>query len=100
MSNNEARRRAPMPHQQILAASHKTPQNAPVPDMPLDQTGQLAKDLLDLTARLGARAEQDPFGNPVLLVALAISRRMDTHTLAESDIAALLRYLRDGAFTD
>ena len=68
-----------MPDQQILAASHKPPQNAPMPDMPLDLTGQLAQDLLDLTARLGARAEQDPFGNPVLLVALAISRRMDTH---------------------
>jgi len=68
--------------------------------MPLDLTGQLAKDLLDLTARLGARAEQDPFGNPVLLVALAISRRMDTHTLAEPDIAALIRHLRDAAFTD
>ena len=58
--------------------------------MPLDATGQLAQDLLDLTARLGARAE-DPFGNPVLLVALAISRRMDALALAEADVAALIR---------
>ena len=89
-----------MPDQLILAASHKSPQNVAVPDMPLDLTGQLAKDLLDLTARLGARAEQDPFGNPVLLVALAISRRMDTHTLTEPDIATLIRHLRDAAFAD
>ena len=49
-----------MPDQLILAASHKSPQNVAVPDMPLDLTGQLAKDLLDLTARLGARAERGP----------------------------------------
>ncbi len=68
--------------------------------MPLDPTGPLAQDLLDLTARLGARAEQDPFGNPVLSVALAISRRMDAAELSDSDIAALIRYLRDAAFVD
>ena len=63
----------PYADQQILAASHKPPQNAPMPDMPLDLAGQLARDLLDLTARLGARADEDPFGNPVLLIALAIT---------------------------
>ena len=41
----------------------------------------LAEDLIALTARLGARADQDPFGNPVLLVALAITRRVDTGDL-------------------
>ena len=60
----------------------------------------LAEDLLGLTARLGARAAEDPFGNPVLLVALAITRRVDTGTLNEDDIAGLIRDLRDAAFDD
>jgi phosphoenolpyruvate carboxylase len=56
--------------------------------------------LLDLTASLGGRATEDPFGNPVLLVSLAISRQLDIGTLTEADIAALIRYLRDAAFAD
>ena len=60
----------------------------------------LAEDLIALTARLGARADQDPFGNPVLLVALAITRRVDTGDLQEDDIAGLIRHLRDAAFDD
>ena len=60
-----------------LAALHNPPQNAAVPDAPFDRTGPLAQELLELTARITARAEEDPFGNPVLLVALAISRRIE-----------------------
>ncbi|MBS0639026.1 MAG: phosphoenolpyruvate carboxylase [Proteobacteria bacterium] len=60
----------------------------------------LAQELIDLTARLGARADEDPFGNPVLLVSLAITRRLDTGALAEDDIAGLIRFLRDAAFAD
>ncbi len=60
----------------------------------------LAQELLDLTANLGAQAAEDPFGNPVLLVSLAISRQLDTGALSETDIAALIRDLRDAAFTD
>ena len=63
-------------------------------------TISLAQELLDLTARVGARAEEDPFGNPVLLVSLAITRHLDTGTLTDTDIAALIRYLRDAAFAD
>jgi phosphoenolpyruvate carboxylase len=55
---------------------------------------------MDLTARLGARADEDPFGNPVLLVSLAITRRLDTGSLTEDDINGLIRYLRDEAFAD
>src|SRR3954447_25177425 len=69
-----------------------------VPPAPL--TATLAEELLDLTGRLGARAEEDPFGNPVLLVSLAITRRMDTGSLTEDDLAALIRHLRDAAFAD
>src|ERR1700722_5843455 len=63
-------------------------------------TTALAQELLDLTARVGGRADEDPFGNPVLLVSLAITRRMDTGSLTEAGIAALIRHLRDAAFTD
>ncbi|HEX4368045.1 MAG TPA: phosphoenolpyruvate carboxylase, partial [Rhodopila sp.] len=63
-------------------------------------TTSLAQELLDLTARLGARADEDPFGNPVLLVSLAITRQLDTGALSEANIEALIRYLRDAAFED
>jgi len=63
-------------------------------------TTSLAQDLLDLTGRLAARADEDPFGNPVLLVSLAITRQMDTGSLTEDAIAALIRHLRDAAFAD
>jgi phosphoenolpyruvate carboxylase len=51
-------------------------------------------------ARLGANADEDPFGNPVLLAALAVSRALDTGELTEDTIGALVRHLRDAAFTD
>ncbi len=60
----------------------------------------LADDLLALTERMRERLEQDPFGNPVLTVALDISRRMDRGELDEADIEALVRHLRDLAFAD
>ena len=63
-------------------------------------SANLAAELLDLTARLGARADEDPFGNPVLLVSLAITRQLDNGDLTEADISALIRYLRDAAFAD
>jgi phosphoenolpyruvate carboxylase len=58
----------------------------------------LAQTLLDQTERARAHAEQDPFGNPVLAIALSISRLMDDGDLAEPQIAALIRELRDDAF--
>ncbi len=71
-----------------------------MPDVPPpDPAAAEAQTLLDLTARLGARVEQDPFGNPVLLVALAITRRMDQGSLSEEGMGGLIRYLRDAAFT-
>jgi phosphoenolpyruvate carboxylase len=57
-----------------------------------------ADELLALTERARARAEEDPFGNPVLAVALAISRMMDEGELTEPQIAALIRDFRDRAF--
>ena len=83
-----------------LAALHNPPQNAAVPDAPFDRTGPLAQELLELTARTTARADEDPFGNPVLLVALAISRRIEAGALDDAAIGALVALLRDAAFAD
>src|ERR1700758_3681557 len=72
-----------------------------MPDVPaVSETSARAQELLDLTARLGARTSEDPFGNPVLSVSLAITRQLDAGELTEDDIAGLIRYLRDAAFAD
>jgi phosphoenolpyruvate carboxylase len=71
-----------------------------VPDAQVVEPGPLTQELLDLTARITARAGEDPFGNPVLLVALAISRRIGAGALNDSDIDALIRHLRDAALVD
>jgi phosphoenolpyruvate carboxylase len=55
-------------------------------------------DLLALTERARARAGEDPFGNPVLAIALAVTRLTDDGELPLSRIAALIRHLRDDAF--
>ena len=57
-----------------------------------------AEELLTLTERARARAEEDPFGNPVLAVALAINRLMDEGDMEPSHIAGLIAELRDEAF--
>ena len=70
-----------------------------MPDVsPPDLAAAEAQYLLDLTARLGARADEDPFGNPVLLLALAITHRIDLGELTFDSIEALIRHLRDAAF--
>jgi phosphoenolpyruvate carboxylase len=58
----------------------------------------IGDDLLAMTERARARAEEDPFGNPVLAVALSISRQMDEGELTEPQIASLIRAFRDKAF--
>jgi phosphoenolpyruvate carboxylase len=65
-----------------------------------DPIPALARELQDLTAQLCARSHEDPFGNPVLSVSLAITRQLDTGTLSEASIELLIRYLRDAAFAD
>src|ERR1700712_3828426 len=80
---------------------HKAGHTLRMPDISVPSpTTALAQELLDLTARLGGRADEDPFGNPVLLVSLAITRQLDAGSLTEADIAALIRHLRDAAFND
>ena len=72
------------------------PVAAPTPDTVPD----LVRELLHLTARAVEHSAEDPFGNPVLSVSLAISRQLDSGSLTEEAIEALVRRLRDAAFED
>jgi phosphoenolpyruvate carboxylase len=66
----------------------------------LSPTAALAQDLLTLAANARKNVYEDPFGNPVLSVALAITRRVDRGELDDAGIEALVRHLRDTAFAD
>jgi len=59
-----------------------------------------AAALIALVHESRARAVQDPFGNPVLAAALAISRQLDEGRLDEAQLAGLVAFLRDAAATD
>jgi phosphoenolpyruvate carboxylase len=59
-----------------------------------------ANALMELTSAARRHGGEDPFGNPVLSVALAITREMDTGALTEAQAGALIRTLRDAAFDD
>ena len=63
-----------------------------------DALDRTARAFLALTRRARAQAALDPFANPVLAVAAAIGRRLDSGDLPMGDMAALVRVLRDGAF--
>ena len=65
---------------------------------PHGSAGALAETLTAAVAAARDRAAEDPFGNPVLLVALAISRQLDRQELDLDRLAALVRTLRDRAF--
>ncbi len=54
----------------------------------------LEADLLGLVEEARHQASQDPFRNPVLTVALAISRRFDRGEIGEDDLAGLFVRLR------
>ena len=71
-----------------------------MPDVSSETTPDLVQDLLALTGRAIDRAAEDPFGNPVMSVSLAISRQLDSGELTEEAIEALVRKLRDTAFVD
>ena len=54
--------------------------------------------LLALLARRMAETVENPFGNPVLSVALAINRLIDDDDLPPEAVTAIVRQLRDEAF--
>ena len=59
---------------------------------------QTVRDLLSLVETARQHSSTDPFGNPVLAVALAITRQMDAGTLSLDALDAAVRALRDTAF--
>ncbi|MBV9656036.1 MAG: phosphoenolpyruvate carboxylase, partial [Acetobacteraceae bacterium] len=63
-----------------------------------EQERALAEHLLRLTSEARERLEQDPFGNPVLAMSLAISRMIDTGVLNPDRIGAVIRLLRNDAY--
>jgi phosphoenolpyruvate carboxylase len=63
-----------------------------------EQIAALAADLLGLMRAALDRAAEDPFSNPVMTMALAISRRIDQGTLTDADLSGLVCWLRDEAF--
>jgi phosphoenolpyruvate carboxylase len=60
----------------------------------------LADSLLSQLENMRAALEQDPFGNPVLSMSLAISRRIDRGELTPATLQTLILSLRDAAFAD
>lgn len=56
--------------------------------------------LLGLVARRMAQTDEDPFGNPVMSIALVITRRIDDGDLDADAVSAIVRQLRDEAFRD
>jgi len=67
---------------------------------PATSHSDLVEELVALTERMRERADEDPFGNPVLSAALAISRRIREGELDEEAIAGIIRTLRDRAFDE
>ncbi len=63
-----------------------------------DSAGLMVRDLLSLVQQARQRSTTDPFGSPLLAVALAIMRRMDSGTLDLDMLDAVVRHLRDAAF--
>ena len=62
------------------------------------EAASLAKRYVDLVEQLVDRQDDDPFANPVLSVALLVSRQIEDGTLDDDKLAALVRHLRDAAF--
>lgn len=58
----------------------------------------LAAELLGVMQEALARGAEDPFSNPVMTTALAISRRIDQGRLTDADLTGLVCWLRDEAY--
>ena len=56
--------------------------------------------LLAVVSRRMAQTAEDPFGNPIMSVALAITRMVDDGALDAASILSIVRTLRDDAYRD
>ena len=66
----------------------------------MSETDTLLKELTAQAQAARDRVHQDPFANPVLDVALAVSRHLDNDTPDFVSIGLLIRELRDRAYRD
>lgn len=66
----------------------------------MTENKSLLEELVDRTEAARERVHEDPFGNPVLDMVLAVSRLMDEGALDSRQVEALIRDLRDGAYSD
>lgn len=66
----------------------------------MTENQSLLQELVDRTGAARERVHEDPFGNPVLDMVLAVSRLMDEGALDSGQVEALIRDLRDGAYRD
>ena len=53
----------------------------------------LAHELRTAIEAARDKSAEDPFGNPILLVALSLTRRLDRGEIGEDDLAALVQHL-------
>lgn len=68
--------------------------------MDIQPTPPLAPALIALVDQARQRSHDDPFGSPVLSVALSITRRIDAGEIGMDELEQLVRTLRDAAFVD
>jgi phosphoenolpyruvate carboxylase len=59
-----------------------------------------AREMAALTGRFRENLDADPFSNPVMSVALSISRQLDRGELDGAALDGIVRHLRDEAFAD
>jgi phosphoenolpyruvate carboxylase len=90
-------------HNRRMADQQNTLGDTParIEPTPLDQPEQIAALAADLLEQMHAaldRATEDPFSNPVMTMALAVSRRIDQETLTDADLSGLVCWLRDEAY--
>ena len=90
-------------HNRRMADQQNTLGDSPALGEPAetDQPEQIAALAADLLGHMRAaldRAAEDPFSNPVMTMALAISRRIDQGTLTDADLSGLVCWLRDEAY--
>ncbi len=78
----------------VLPMPDHPAQTQPVPAQP----GDTVRSLLALVREARDRSRTDPFGSPVLAVALAIIRMMDSGALSLDQLDAVVAHLRDTAF--
>jgi phosphoenolpyruvate carboxylase len=81
-----------MPDQQHAGAEAPTMTEVP------EHIAGLAAELLGVMHDALGRGAEDPFSNPVMTTALAISRRLDQGKLTDADLIGLVCWLRDEAF--